>query len=220
VSADEALKEALALAKELLPEGYRAVPTGSSQAAAETNLQLWGALLLGVVVAYMILASQFNSFIHPVTVLLAMPFSFTGAFGALLLFGQSLNIYSFIGLILLMGLVKKNSILLVDVTNQFRDQGLRPDEALRKACPLRLRPIIMTSMATTAGAIPAAAALGAGAETLRPMGLAIVGGMMVSTLMTLFVVPAAYSMLARFEKSRPVSTEPAAGRALPGRRRR
>jgi hydrophobe/amphiphile efflux-1 (HAE1) family protein len=193
-SSEEALADALRLAKETLPAGYRAVPTGSSQAAGQAGKQLLGALLLGIVIAYMILASQFNSFLHPVTVLLAMPLSFTGAFGLMLVTGQSLNIYSAIGLILLMGLVKKNSILLVDVTNQFRDKGLGADEALAQACPLRLRPIVMTSIATIAGAIPAAASLGAGSETLRPMGIAIIGGMLLSTFLTLFVVPAAYSL--------------------------
>jgi multidrug efflux pump subunit AcrB len=211
-AAETALSRALELSRQALPDGYRAVVTGSSQAAQDTTRQLWGALLLGVVIAYMILASQFNSFIHPITVLLAMPFSFTGAFAALALFGQSLNIYSFIGLILLMGLVKKNSILLVDVTNQFRAKGMDPVAALKAACPLRLRPIIMTSMATIAGAVPAAS-LGAGSETLRPMGIAIIGGMALSTLLTLFVVPAAYSLLARFERNAPVSLEPDAGGA-------
>ncbi len=201
VSVEDALAEALRLSKENLPLGYHAVTTGASQEASNTNAQLVQALLLGIAVAYMILASQFNSFRDPLIVLLAMPLSFAGAFGALLMFGQSLNIYSFIGLILLMGLVKKNSILLVDVTNQFRGQGLDRDQALRQACPLRLRPIVMTSVATIAGALPAAASLGAGSETLRPMGLAVVGGMLLSTFLTLFVVPAAYSLFARSQPS-------------------
>jgi HAE1 family hydrophobic/amphiphilic exporter-1 len=194
VAGGEALAEALKLAKDILPPGYRAVPTGSSQAGNEAALQLFGALILGIAVAYMILASQFNSFIDPVTVILAMPLSFTGAFIALLAFGQTLNLYSGIGLILLMGLVKKNSILLVDVTNQHKAAGqLKADQALLEACPLRLRPIVMTSVATIAGAVPAAASLGAGSETLRPMGIAIIGGILLSTFLTLFVVPAAYS---------------------------
>lgn len=198
---DQALKIALDIAKKTLPDGYRAVPSGSSQASGDANKQLMGAMLLGVVVAYMILASQFNSFKHPISVLVPMVFSFSGAMGGLLLFGQSLNLYSFIGLILLMGLVKKNAILLVDVTNQHRAQGLGPTEALLKACPLRLRPILMTSIATIAGAVPAAASLGAGSETLRPMGIAIIFGMLLSTFLTLFVVPAIYSLLERGEKA-------------------
>jgi HAE1 family hydrophobic/amphiphilic exporter-1 len=203
VSAEEALKAAQALAVKILSPGCRAVAAGSSQAAQQANRDLFFALLLGIAVAYMILASQFNSFIHPLSVLVPMLFSFTGAVGGLLFFGQSLNLYSFIGLILLMGLVKKNSILLVDVTNQHRAAGLGVREALLTACPLRLRPILMTSVATIAGAVPAAASLGAGSETLRPMGIAIVFGMALSTLLTLFVVPASYSLLSRLERQPP-----------------
>jgi HAE1 family hydrophobic/amphiphilic exporter-1 len=194
VAGSDAIQEAFRLAKEILPDGYRAVPTGSSQASGDIGLQFLLALGLGVVIAYMILASQFNSFVDPFTVLLAMPLSFTGAFGALILCGQTLNLYSGIGLILLMGLVKKNSILLVDITNQHKANGLTADQALLEACPLRLRPIVMTSVATIAGATPAAMSLGAGSETLRPMGIAIIGGILLSTFLTLFVVPAAYSL--------------------------
>jgi multidrug efflux pump subunit AcrB len=143
----------------------------------------------------MVLASQFNAFTHPFTVLLALPFSVSGALVALYLAGQSLNVYSFLGLILLMGIAKKNSILLVDFTNQARASGMERHEALLHACPVRLRPILMTSIATIAGALPPALAIGPGAELQRPMALAIVGGMIVSTALTLFVVPAAYSLL-------------------------
>jgi HAE1 family hydrophobic/amphiphilic exporter-1 len=194
-SGDQALQIAMKIAKDKLPDGYRAVPSGSSQAAANANSQMLGALLLGIAVAYMILASQFNSFLHPISVLVPMVFSFTGAIGGLLAFGQSLNLYSGIGLILLMGLVKKNSILLVDVTNQHRSEKVGATQALLEACPLRLRPILMTSFATIAGAVPAAASLGAGSETLRPMGIAIIFGLLLSTFLTLFVVPAIYSLL-------------------------
>ena len=153
-------------------------------------------MILGLIVAYMVLASQFNAFTHPFTVLLALPFSISGALVALYLAGQSLNVYSFLGLILLMGIAKKNSILLVDFTNQARASGMERHEALLHACPVRLRPILMTSIATIAGALPPALAIGPGAELQRPMALAIVGGMIVSTALTLFVVPAAYSLLA------------------------
>ena len=152
-------------------------------------------MILGLIVAYMVLASQFNAFTHPFTVLLALPFSISGALVALYLAGQSLNVYSFLGLILLMGIAKKNSILLVDFTNQARASGMERHEALLHACPVRLRPILMTSIATIAGALPPALAIGPGAELQRPMALAIVGGMIVSTALTLFVVPAAYSLL-------------------------
>ena len=155
-------------------------------------------MILGFIVAYMILAAQFNSFIDPITVLLALPFSLSGAFLALLITGLSLNIYSFIGLILLMGIVKKNSILLVGFTNQTRRQEKLPvREALLKACPLRLRPILMTSIATVAGAIPAALAIGPGAESRVPMAVCVIGGVLLSTILTIFIVPVAYSLFSK-----------------------
>jgi multidrug efflux pump subunit AcrB len=128
-------------------------------------------------------------------VLLALPFSVSGALMALWVSGQTMNIYSILGMILLMGIAKKNSILLVDFTNQIREQGVERHEALLRAGPIRLRPILMTSMATIAGALPPALAIGPGAELQRPMAIALVGGIAVSTLLTLFVVPAAYSLL-------------------------
>jgi HAE1 family hydrophobic/amphiphilic exporter-1 len=148
----------------------------------------------------MVLGTQFNSFIHPLTVLLALPFSVTGAYLALFVSGCSINLYSMIGLILLMGIVKKNSILLVDFTNERRRQGMNVREALLDACPVRLRPILMTSVATVAAAVPAALAIGPGSETMVPMAVSIVGGVSVSTLLTLFVVPCAYEVFSRFEK--------------------
>jgi len=189
-------------AKDTLPAGYHAVFSGSSETFKESFDSLILALVLGIFVAYIVLGSQFNSFIHPVTVLLALPFSVTGAFIALRLTGISLNIYSMIGLLLLMGIVKKNSILLVDFTNKRRVDGLGVREALLAACPTRLRPIIMTSVATVAAAIPAALAIGPGAETIRPMAVVVIGGVAFSTVLTLFVVPCAYSVFSRFESRR------------------
>jgi len=202
-SQEQALAAAQKITKEVLPSGYHAVFVGGSQSFKESFNDLWFALALGLVVSYMVLASQFNSFIHPVTVLMALPFSASGAFLTLLISHQSLNIYSFIGLILLMGIVKKNSILLVDFTNQVRDRGeASVRAALLEACPVRLRPILMTSLATVAAALPLALALGPGAETRVPMALAVIGGVVVSTLLTLFVVPCVYEVLSRFEGSR------------------
>ncbi len=190
-----AIQQALAAAERHLPDGYRARPSGTSQTFKESFDSLGFAFAMGLLVAYMVLATQFNAFSHPFTVLLALPFSISGAVVALWLSGQSLNIYSVLGAILLMGIAKKNSILLVDFTNQARERGLPTPQALRGACPVRLRPILMTSLATIAGALPPAMAIGPGAELQRPMAIALVGGMIVSTLMTLFVVPAAYSLL-------------------------
>jgi HAE1 family hydrophobic/amphiphilic exporter-1 len=195
VSQAVAIDRSVALALELLPDGYRAVPSGTARTFRESFDSLLFAMGLGLVVAYMVLASQFNAFTHPFTVLLALPFSVSGALLALWIAGQTINVYSMLGLILLMGIAKKNSILLVDFTNQIRAQGIERHDALLQACPIRLRPILMTSSATIAGALPPALAIGPGAELQRPMALSIVGGMIVSTGFTLFVVPAAYSML-------------------------
>ncbi len=197
-----ALAEAEKLAKELLPSGYRIVFSGSAQTFTESFQGLLFVLYLGIIVAYMVLGTQYNSFVHPITVLLALPFSVSGAFLGLKLSDQSLNIYSLIGLILLMGIVKKNSIMLVDFTNQRREEGLQVREALLSACPQRLRPILMTSFATMAAAVPPALALGPGAESRIPMAVVILGGVFVSTFLTLFVVPCAYSLLSRLEKQK------------------
>jgi len=187
------------MAKEMLPPGYHITLSGSSQAFNESITSLFGAMILGIFVAYMILASQFNSFLHPVIVLLALPFSITGALWAMWMTDTSLNIYSAIGILLLMGIVKKNSILLVEFTNHQRAEGLGVREALLEACPIRLRPILMTSIATVAAAIPEACAFGPGAEVIRPMAIAVIGGVCVSTFLTLFVVPCAYSLFSGLE---------------------
>lgn len=199
-SQQDALEAIEKIAKDVMPPGYRMTVTGSAQAFREAFRSLIFALILGVVVAYMVLASQFNSFIHPVTVLMALPFSLSGALVALYFTHQSLSLFSMIGLILLMGIVKKNSILLVDFTNQRRAEGLSPIEALLEACPVRLRPIMMTSVATVAGAIPEAVNYGAGAETRVPMAISIIGGVTLSTFLTLYVVPCVYSLFSRLER--------------------
>lgn len=189
------------IADETLPEGYRVEFTGGAQSMRESIGSFNFAFILGIVIAYMILASQFNSYVHPVTVLLAMPFAISGAIIALFVSNQSVNLYSAIAFILLMGIVKKNSILLVEFTNHVRwEKGRPPREALLEACPIRLRPILMTSTSTIAAAIPPALALGPGAETRIPMAVAVIGGVLVSTVLTLFVVPCAYLLFTRLEK--------------------
>ena len=209
-SQQDAIDFVARLARDSLPPGYHITVTGSAQTFGESFRGLVFALLLGILVAYMVLGSQFNSFIHPITVLLALPFSLSGAIFALDATHQSLNLFSMIGIILLMGIVKKNSILLVDFANQQRRDGRSPREALLVACPIRLRPILMTSIATIAGALPAALALGPGAETRIPMAVTIVGGVALSTVLTLFVVPAAYEILAVFERPSPADEPDAA----------
>ncbi|MBI5415257.1 MAG: efflux RND transporter permease subunit [Candidatus Omnitrophica bacterium] len=199
-SQSDAIAAAQRVAKDVLPEGYDAVLGGSSQAFQESNRSFIFVFVMGIVVAYMVLASQFNSYLHPLTILMALPFSISGALAALWLTGQSLNIYSIIGVVLLMGIVKKNSILLVEFTNQLRAQGKGVSEAVLEACPIRLRPILMTSLATIVAAVPPALALGPGAEVRIPMSIAVIGGVLVSTLLTLFVVPCVYMFFTRFER--------------------
>lgn len=193
--------EAMAVTQKILrtqlPEGYTFAVSGSARTFQESFQGLVFALILGILVSYMVLASQLNSFIHPITILIALPLSISGAFIALYLGHQTLNIYSMIGILLLMGIVKKNSILLVDFTNQLRAQGMNVTEALVTACPIRLRPILMTSFATIAGAIPAALSMGPGSESRIPMALAVIGGVLVSTFLTLFGVPTVYRLLDR-----------------------
>ncbi len=190
-SQDEALKVVESLGREL-PVNYRAVLGGASVAFRESSSSLLFALVMGILIAYMILASQFNSYLHPVTVITILPLSIAGAAFALWSTNQSLNIFSMIGLLLLMGIVKKNSIILVDYANTFRSQGVPAREAMEKAGPIRLRPIVMTAISTLMAAIPPALGIGPGSEIRMPMAIAIIGGLVLSTLLSLVVVPAFY----------------------------
>jgi len=187
----DALKYVEQLSK-TMPVGYRAVLGGASVAFRESRTSLIFALIMGIAVAYMILASQFNSLLHPITVLSILPLSITGALAALWLAGKSINIFSMIGLLLLLGIVKKNSIILVDYANQNRERGLDATAAMAQAGPVRLRPILMTSVATLMAAIPPALGLGAGSEIRTPMAIAVIGGVVLSTGLSLIVVPSFY----------------------------
>jgi multidrug efflux pump subunit AcrB len=175
------------------------VLAGQSVAYRESMGSLLFALVLGIIVAYMVLASQFNSFLHPVTVLTVLPLSLAGAAGALWLGGMSLNLFSMIGLLLLMGIVKKNSIILIDFANQLRETGVDATEAMLSAGPVRLRPILMTSMATFVAAVPPALQLGPGSEIRAPMAWAVIGGLVVSTALSLLVAPAFYVVADRLK---------------------
>ena len=150
---------------------------------------------LAIIFIYLILASQFGSFFHPFAIMLSLPLSLVGVALALLATGDTLNMMSMIGLIMLMGLVTKNAILLIDFTNQARAAGTPRDEALVKAGSTRLRPIVMTTLAMIFGMLPLAFAIGAGAEMRAPMARAVIGGLITSTLLTLVVVPVVYTYL-------------------------
>jgi HAE1 family hydrophobic/amphiphilic exporter-1 len=162
------------------------------------------ALFLAVILVYMILAAQFDSVVHPFTIMLSLPLSVVGAFGGLFLSGMTLNIFSMIGFIMLMGLVTKNAILLVDFTNHLKEQGKSTYDALMEAGPIRLRPILMTTLAMIFGMFPVALALGEGGEQRAPMAVAVIGGLITSTMLTLVVVPVVYTIMDRFTVSRPV----------------
>jgi multidrug efflux pump subunit AcrB len=197
VAPGKAQSDALAFVGQLdkqMPPGYHLALGGASVAFKESMGGLMFALLLGIAVAYMVLASQFNSFLHPITVLTILPLSVAGAIFALKVGHKSINIFSMIGILLLMGIVKKNSIILVDYATILRRHGLSAREAMRQAGPIRLRPILMTTVSTMMAAVPAALALGAGSETRQPMALAVIGGLVVSTALSLLVVPAFYVM--------------------------
>ena len=191
----EAVARLREVAAEILPAGYQVKLVGQAEEFGKTQKYMTFAFTLALVLLYMVLASQFNSFLQPAIIMLAQPLAIIGGVAALWLFGQTLNIYSMIGLVLLIGLVAKNSILLVDLANQRREGGLAVDAALRDACPTRMRPVLMTSATIILALFPAALGLGAGAETNQPLSIAVIGGMISSTLLTLVVVPAVYSLV-------------------------
>lgn len=190
----QAKEELNSIASKILPTGFSTSYKGMADIMEESFFYLIFALLLGIVIAYMILAAQFESFIHPITILISMPLSFIGAFSALLITGNTINIFSLIGLILLMGLVKKNAILLVDYTNTLRERGMERKEALITAGPIRLKPILMTTFAMIFGMMPIALGIGEGAETRAPMAIATIGGLISSLFLTLIVVPVIYDI--------------------------
>jgi multidrug efflux pump len=191
----EALDSLNAAAAELLPPGSSTALAGESRELEESGNALYFAFVLALVVVFMVLAAQFESLLHPFTVLLSVPLAVTGALLTLLIAGSTLNLYSQIGMILLIGLVSKNSILLVEYANQLKAKGLESVEAMLEAGRIRLRPILMTATATIIGASPIALGLGAGSLSRRPLGYAIVGGLLFSTVLTLFLVPVVWVML-------------------------
>src|SRR2546422_3700563 len=190
-----------------LPAGFLYAWSGESRDLRDTGHEVWLVLILALIIVYMVLAAQFESLVHPLTVILAVPLAAVGAFGLLWLlnFGgkigvlpvipaMNLNLFSQIGLVLLVGLVTKNSILLVEFANQQRAKGVNAHDAMLQAGVVRLRPILMTAFSTIAGILPIAIGFGAGAESRRPMGVAVVGGMLTSTFLTLLVIPVVYTL--------------------------
>jgi len=190
-----AISQVHKIAQEILPPGYKVQMTGRSEEFGKTVNYMIFAFVTALILVYMVLASQFNSFIQPLIIMVAQPLAVIGGVAALWLTGHSLNIFSMIGLVLLVGLVAKNSILLVDLTNKVRTEGMGIDQALREACPRRLRPVLMTSFTIILAMFPAALGLGAGSHTNGPLAVAVIGGLISSTLLTLVVVPSVYSLI-------------------------
>lgn len=191
----DAVKDVNQIIGNVIPPGYSTKYVGMADIMKESFQNIFFALFLAVIIIYMVLASQFESFIHPFTIMLSLPFSLVGALGALLIAGKTINIISLIGIIMLMGLVTKNAILLVDYTNTLRSRGIERNEAILKAGPVRLRPILMTTSAMVMGMLPVALGLGSGAEQRAPMAVCVIGGLITSMFLTLVIVPVVYTLL-------------------------
>jgi len=187
-------------AKEVLPQEARISYLGQSLEFRESSGALYVTFALALLVVFLVLAAQFESFIHPFVILLSTPLAVTGGLLALWVTGQTLNVFSQIGMVLLIGLMAKNGILVVEFANQLRDRGMSIRDAVLEASVVRLRPILMTSIATVLGAVPLAMATGAGAESRQALGVVIVGGITLSTIVTLYAVPALYLLLAPYTK--------------------
>ena len=205
MSLGEAVKLIEQVSENILPGEYSIQLEGQAKEFSKTMSNIIFVFFLATILLYMVLASLFNSFFQPLIVMLAQPLAVIGGIFLLWITGNSLNIYSMIGMVLLIGLVAKNSILLVDMTNQLKAAGRKTDRALLEACPIRLRPVLMTSLTLILALMPAALGYGAGSESNGPLAIAVIGGMISSTLLTLIVIPAAYSLsLEVIEKKRKV----------------
>jgi HAE1 family hydrophobic/amphiphilic exporter-1/multidrug efflux pump len=184
-----------AISEKLLDDTFQTSLSGPSRDYSESSSNTLFAFLLALVLIYLVLAAQFESFKDPFTIMLTVPLAIAGAVLSLWIFGQTINIFSEIGLIMLIGLVTKNGILIVEFANQKREQGIPIRQAVIEAASQRLRPILMTSLATSLGALPIALSLGSAATSRIPLGIVIVGGLMFSLILTLFVIPAVYTFI-------------------------
>ncbi len=191
----DGIKSMQAISKELLDESYQTALSGPSRDYQESSSNIAFAFGLALILIYLVLAAQFESFVDPFIIMLTVPLALAGALLSLWVFNQTLNIFSQIGMIMLIGLVTKNGILIVEFANQKREQGLSTADAVVEASRQRLRPILMTSLATSFGALPIALSLGAAAASRVPLGIVVVGGILFSLVLTLFVIPAVYTFL-------------------------
>ncbi len=196
----DGVKAMQAIADRLLDESFQTSLGGPSRDYAESSSNTLFALLLAVLLIYLVLAAQFESFLDPIIILITVPLAFAGALLSLWVFGQTINIFSQIGMIMLVGLVTKNGILIVEFANKKREFGMSKRDAVLEAAAHRLRPILMTSLATALGALPIALSIGAAATSRIPLGIVIVGGILFSLILTLFVIPAVYTFISRGHK--------------------
>jgi hydrophobic/amphiphilic exporter-1 (mainly G- bacteria), HAE1 family len=196
-SLGEAVTEIDGIVKEVgIPAGYSTAWSGEAENMAESFTNMGFTMLLSIVVIYMVLSVQFESIVHPFTIMLSLPLAFVGAMIGLVMFRQTVNIFTIMAFIFLLGLVTKNAILLIDYANTLRHRdGMARDLAMQKAGPVRLRPILMTTFAMIFGMLPSALGTGEGSESQKPMAIAIIGGLVSSTFLTLVIVPVVYSLI-------------------------
>jgi HAE1 family hydrophobic/amphiphilic exporter-1 len=196
-----------------MPSGVSAMVSGQNEEMQESFRSMQFALALAIFLVYLVMASQFESLIHPLVIMFTIPLALVGAVLALFITGTTVNVVAFIGIIMLAGIVVNNAIVLVDLINQLRSQGLEKTEAIMEAGRARLRPILMTTMTTALGLLPMAISFGEGTEVRTPMAITVIGGLLVSTLLTLVVIPVVYSLLDR--KKWPVTSQTPAIAAEP-----